>query len=226
MNRLQLVRRLHLECRITGSRPTTTLNQSGQIERLVSWIDTAWEDLQSLHSNWGWLRSSCSFATVAGRSTYTAAQCGVTDLGEWIQDSFRAYNTSAGINSEVPLGKIGYDTWRDTYLFGANRSTYSQPCEIAVTPDKSLAFGPITAAGHTILGDYFRAPSAMADDDEEPTGLPAEFHMLIVYMAMLDYGSAEVAAEVLDRGERKRKSLLGRLEIKYLPQIEFAGALC
>lgn len=226
MNRLQLVQRLHLECRMSGSRPSTTLNTSGQTERLVSWIDTAWQDLQTLHTNWDWLRTSCSFTTTEGRSSYTAAQCGVTDLGIWIPDSFRTYNTTAGINSETPLFEIGYDEWRDTYLFGANRSTYSQPCHIAVTPDKSLAFGPITDDGYTVLGDYFRAPTAMDEDSDEPTGLPTQFHMAIVYLAMIDYGAAEVAAEVIGRGEKKYKSLLSRLEIDYLPKLKFAGALC
>lgn len=227
MNRLQLVQRLHLECRMSGARPTTTQNVSGQTERLVSWIDTAWEDLQSLHTDWDWLRASCSFATVEGRSTYTAAQCGVDDLGEWIPDSFRTYNTAAGINSETPIFEMpgGYNAWRDTYLIGANRSTYSQPCHIAVAPDKSLAFGPITDDGNTILGDYFRAPRAMAADTDEPTGLPSQYHILLVYMAMTDYGAAEVAIEALTRGEKKRKSLLKRLELGDLPKLQFAGAL-
>jgi hypothetical protein len=228
VNRLQLVQRLHLECRMSGSRPLTTVSTTGQTERLVSWIDTAWQDLQTLHMNWGWKRASCSFTTTEGRTSYTAAQCGVTDLGEWIPDSFRSYNTAAGINSETPIFAMpgGYDDWRDTYLLGSNRSTYSQPIQLAVTPDKSLAFGPITDDGYTIVGDYFRAPTAMDEDGDEPTGLPAEYRMLIVYMAMLDYGAAEVAIEVLTRGEKKRKSLLKRLEMLYLPQLQWGGPLC
>lgn len=224
MNRLQLVQRLHLECGVSGARPATTINQSGEFGRLVAWIDAAWMDIQSAHQDWQWLRASCSFATVEGRSTYTAAQCGVTDLGMWVRDSFRVYNTTAGINSEIPLGFIDYEDWRNTYLLGANRSTYSQPREITIAPDKSLGFGPITAAGHTILGDYYRAPSEMAADADTPA-LPSQFHLAIVYRAMMHYGAFEAAPEVYQRGEKWYKTMLKRMELDRLPGLTFAGAL-
>ena len=57
MNRLQLVQRLALECGVSGD-ITTTINQTGEALRLVTWVDQGWENLQTEHDDWDWMRSS------------------------------------------------------------------------------------------------------------------------------------------------------------------------
>ena len=47
--------------------------------------------------------------------------------------------------------------------------------------------------GYTITGDYFRSPTEMVADGDLPTGLPAQFHMAIVYLAMTYYAGYEAA---------------------------------
>lgn len=225
MNFLQLVQRLASESG-AGS-PSTVVGQTGNNLRLVNWTNAAWMDIQSAHQDWNWLRTSLTpFATVAGQTTYspTAAPMSLTDFGMWDRDSFRVYETAAGIGSETFLTYRPYDIWRNTYLIGALRSTTSRPDTVTVTPDNSLGFGPITAAGYSIVGDYFKLPSEMAADATTPI-LPVQYHMAIVYRAMMFYGAFYSATEVFQRGEAEFNKMMLRMTADRMPDILMGGAL-
>lgn len=227
MNFLQLVQRLRSECGVSDTGPTTVVGQTGEYERLVNWVNAAWMDIQSAHQDWNWLRTSLTpFATVAGQTTYspTAAPMSLTDFGAWDRDSFRVYETAAGISSETFLTYQPYDLWRNSYLIGALRSTTSRPDIVTVAPDNSLGFGPITAAGYSIVGDYFKLPSEMSADTDIPV-LPTQYHMAIVYRAMMSYGAYFAAPEVYQRGETEFSKMMLRMTADRLPDILMGGTL-
>jgi hypothetical protein len=96
---------------------------------------------------------------------------------------------------------------------------------IAIGPDDSLNLGPPPTAGYTVTADYYVAPTAMDADDDEPTGLPLPFHMLIVYLAMTYYAAYESAPEVLDRGQAGYAPMMRRLERLHAQPVLMAGAL-
>lgn len=233
MNYLQLVQRLWMESGASGASPgpSTVVNQTGEYARLVTWINAAWQDIQTAHKDWGWMRATASFTTVAGQGEYTlgsgSGTVGVTAAthGMWARNTGRVYVTSVGTNSESFLdGDIDYDEWRDTYQFGANRVSSSRPNVVAISPAKSLCFGPVTAAGYTVTHDYFTAPVDLAADADIP-GAPAHFHMAIVWRALMMYGAFESASEVYDRGELEFGKLMRRMNADRVPEITFAGAL-
>lgn len=225
MNRLELVARLCSECGVANV-PTTTLAQTGEAGRLVNWIDSAWQDIQTAHQDWGWLRTSTSWVTVDGQSTYTTAQCGVADgtLGMWARDTFRNYPTAVGVTGEILMSWMGYDNWRDTYLYGGTRSTRSRPVEFAMGPNMSINLGPVPSSGYTMTADYFTAPVAMTTDTSTPA-LPVQYHMAIIYKAMMMYGGYESAPEVYQRGEIEFGKLMDRMTADRLPMVGFAGPL-
>lgn len=238
MNRLQLCQRLKLECADSGSITSTTA-QSGSNERIVTWIDQAWLEIQTRRPDWNWMRASAlldsasplSFTTVAGTARYPlgtgAGTTGITEaaFGSWVGGTFRCYLTATGVADEQELADRSYSYWRDTTMFNANRNVRTRPYEIAIAPDESLCLAPMPAAGYTITGDYQVAPSAMEDDEDEPTGLPARFHMLIVYLAMTSYGGRETAPEVTTRGAVMFDRMIRQLELLELPVTTLAGAL-
>lgn len=224
MNFLQLVARLNQEVGATDSAPATVLNQNLDIARLVSWINTAWMDIQGTNEDWEWMRSTASFTTVAGQATYTPTQCGLTNFGAWGRNTFRCYTTSVGVGSEQFLDYVDYEGWRNTYQFSTMRSQQTQPNVMTITPDKSIGLGPVPAAGYTILGSYYTVPSEMALDADIPA-LPTQFHMMIVYRAMMSYGAFESAAEVYQRGETEFKKMLRRLTMSRLPEVVTGGPL-
>ena len=236
MNQLQLVQRLQLECGVSGT-VTTAQNQIGSIGRLVTWINQAWDDIQTEHDDWIWMRSSallgggCSFVPPAGNPVNPlgtgAGTCGIpmSSFGKWEKNSFRCYTTSAGYINETFLDKIPFDTWRNAYMLGAMRNVQTRPVAIAFGPDESICLGPPPNGLYTIYGDYYVAPSAMVADTDVPALLPAQFHMIIVNKAMMKYGGYEAAPEVFQRGNQEYQLALDQLEALKVPQMSFAGAL-
>lgn len=227
MNFLQLCQRARIEFGATGTdlSPVTVVNQTGEMRRIVNWINAAWMDIQTAHQDWQWLRTSCNFPTVAGQALYApTTDIGLTDFGMWARDAFRCYDTAAGIKSEMFLGYLDYENWRDSYQYGAFRSVQTRPMVITVSPAKELGLGPVPAAGYTILGDYFKAPSEMVADADIPA-LPAQYHMAIVYRAMMFYGRFEAAGEVYQAGELEFTKMMRRMTADRMPEIRMGGTL-
>lgn len=236
MNYLTLSQRLIQECGVSGVL-STTANATGEFLRITSWINSAWNDLQTKHSDWWWMRSSVltgggvSFAPAAGVNYIPlgtgAGTVGVAadDFGQWAIDSFRCNTTTVGFLDETYLDPIEYDMWRNGYMYGALRTVQTRPVAVAIGPGKQICLGPSTNGNYTITGDYYRAPLQMASDTDVPTGLPLQFHMAIVYNAMMMYAGYEAASEVFQRGEAGYKRMMVELEANYAQKMYFAGAL-
>lgn len=231
MTFLELCQRMRQECGISGTGPSTVVSQTGNLKRIVDWVNTAWIDIQTTHQDWDWMRASASFPTVAAQAVYElgtgSGTVGVTaaTFGRWDRDTFRNYVTSTGTNSEVFMGFIHYDTWRDSYMYGAQRSTTTRPIDMSISPTKAIALGPPPTTGYTITGDYFYAPLDMTLDADVPA-LPAQFHMAIIYRAMMSYGAYEAAPEVYQRGELEFGKLMRRMTADRVPETIWGGALC
>jgi hypothetical protein len=131
----------------------------------------------------------------------------------------------AGLRSEIFMDYVPYEIWRDSYQYGALRSTTSRPIAITIAPDKSLGLGPIPIAGYTVVGSYYKVPSELALDADIPT-LPTQYHMAIVYRALMMYGMQEGASDAVQRGEYEFDRIMRRVAIDRLPDFRMAGSLC
>ena len=197
--------------------------------RLIDWTNEAWMYLQSFRPDWLWMRKSMSFPTSTLVPTYSIADMkaltpSFTDFGNWQPNTFRNYVTTVGQQSEIMMEHIGYESWRDTYAFGAPRFTSTRPLEVAIGPGQSLNLGPTPITGYTVSGDYFSVPTEMAADADTPA-LPTQFHMAIVYKAMMFYGASESATEVYQEGEVEFAKMLRGIADQQLNKISAGGAL-
>ena len=214
MNFLELVQRTAQECG-AASEPTTCQAQTGESLRFVNWVNTAWQELQTSCDNWGFMKSSylqgdpvagTTFTTTAGVYYYplgtTAGTTCMVDpdtFGKWDPYSFRCYTTSITNKSdETFLDLVSFDTWRNAYLYGALRQVETRPYVVAIGPDRAINIGPPSDGTYSIEGDYWVKPTLMSADADEPTGLPVEYQMMIVYRAMRKYAVFESAPEVLE----------------------------
>lgn len=233
MNFLQLVNRTRSECGIPAE-PLTTLQStlSRESGRFVDWVGQSWLDLQTQRADWQWMRQTFTFPTVATTATYTAADAGVTDLGTWLRGptAFRSYLTSAGVGGEqFMFDYLDYSDFLAANVIGTMRSTPGHPLEITVTPSGALQMWPVPDAIYTINGEYYRAPSALSADLDDPAsaanGLPARFHLLIVAYAMERYAAFEGATEVDARAKTDIRRLGGQLQQWGMAPVFSGGAL-
>lgn len=220
MNFLQLVNRTIQECAVSGGPITTVEDQTGEFLRIVDWVNQSWLELQLERPNWDFMRSSqllgggVSFATVAGQPEYQlgtgAGTVGVLadDFASWVPRSFRDQTTTSGVQDQIPLAWIGYDAWRDGYSMGAQQTVETRPVAIAVGPNNSICVGPWPTSVYTLTGDYYRAPAQMTTNASVPTGLPVQYHMGIVYQAMVFYGEYEEDGALIARAEKRNRRIM------------------
>lgn len=227
MNFLSLVQRLRSEAGVSGADPTTCQGQTGETLRLVRWINEAWFDIQNVHHDWFFLRGSFTFNTntVAAQQSYTPAQCGITNFGEWKKDSARIYAIGMGVSNEMILPYIGWDEFRNLYLYGNMRLTTQRPVLYTIDPQYNFVLGATPdTSGYTVDGEYFAVASYMVNDTDIPI-MPAQFHMAIVWRALMAYGLYEGASEAVDRGTAEFKTLMLRLQGRQLPTIVWGEPL-
>ena len=223
MTFLELCKQLVLESGIPGTGPTSTTGQSGEMARVVNWIQMAYREIQ-LRPGWEWMRTAFSFETVAEQGQYTIAEAGISDFSAWKPDSFRIYLTSAGVGSETLLTQSDYTSFRDYYLFNTRRTSYSRPIAIAVTPNKSLVLGLAPDDIYTVSGEYWKSPQALSGDSDTPD-MPDRFHMAIVYKALLSYGLFESAGEVIQRAQLLYGQYDSAMRADQQGEITLAGGL-
>lgn len=237
MTFLQLAQQGAINCGVSGA-ITTCQNPSGESGRIIQWINDAWNDIQTEHDDWTFMRSSALlgggavFATVAGQADYplgtNAGNCNVspTAFGKWDEYSFRNYSTATGFTNEMVMDPITFDQWRDSYMLGAMRNVQTRPVVIAIGPQQEVLVGPPSDGTWTVEGDFYFSPSQMSADSDTPTFLPQQFHMLIVYRVMkLKYGLYEAAGEVIQRGMQEHDRMISELEALRGQQIHRGKAL-
>jgi hypothetical protein len=223
MTFLQICQRLRQEAGVSGTGPTSVLNQTGEMKRIVDWVNTAWEDIQLSRTNWNWMRADFSFDTTLDDYDYTAAEAGIaTRFSMWDSDTIKSFRTSVGVSNEFELGELLYSRYRSIYLVGPQPS--GTPICFSVAPDKKLLLGPKPDGVFTVSGQYWKTPQVLAVDDDEPE-MPAEFHMLIVWKALEMYGYYEAASECVGRGQKYGNRYMNRLELNQLPDVMMAEPL-
>lgn len=239
MTFLQLAQRLQVESGSSGAAQTTVANATGEWQRMCNYIANAYIDLQNRRDDWLWMEQDVQFDTVAGQQEYppgttvftTPAGTGLPDFGSWKlssvsgDNSFRLWLKSAGVNNETFLSaSLNYDWFRDYYMFGAKRNTQARPISICVNPAKSLMLGLTPNDVYTVVGKYYQAPTLMTIDGDTPA-FPARYHMLLVWIALEQYGLYEPASEVIVKAQTNGKPLLMSLESEQLEEIEMPDPL-
>lgn len=230
MNFLQLTQRLARECGVSGTGPSSTLNQTGEAARLVEWVRSAWNEIQGLHDTWAWMRQPFAFNTTAGVGDYLPASTTntvtgqpLTDLRFWHKDTFRAQKVSIGVQDEQWLVEWEYQVFRNTYRF--NVQVNGRPVVFAQKPNgKAIMLGQIPDDVYQISGEYQTLPVSFAADTDVPA-IPEHLHLVIVYKAMQFYGLYESAGEVIQRGVAEYSRLLNQLEREQLEAVYLGNPL-
>lgn len=232
MTYLELCQRLRQETRYGSSGPTAVTGQTGLHLDCVNWIADSYVQLQN-RTVWRWLRKQFTLTTTASDATYAFGDCtdvstasAISRFKAWLVDDPanppHCYLQSAGAGTETVMSYIPYEAFRYMYELGTHAE--GQPTHISVDPADNIVVGPTPDDVYVITGEYHRSAQVLAANGDTPE-MPSDYHMLIVYTAMEDMGFAEVAEEILQRSNVKRRRLLRQLETVQAPRLYMAGPL-
>lgn len=227
---LALCQDVHRECGASGTAPTGVTSQTGEANRIVSWVKQSWIEIQNSKNNWRWMRSRFTVNTVADDDTYAYADCTdtidsavISRFARWYPSEFKCYLTSAGVGSEIWLTEKQWDDFRPLWKIGTQTS--SHPADVAIDPQENFVLGPKPSAVYTVTGDYQKGPQSLTADADIPE-MPTRFHALIQYEAMRKYAVFNAAPEVWAEVQDQAAMMVRDLEASQLPPLNFGDPLC
>lgn len=218
MTFLELVQRLHQEAGMSGTSPTTVLTPVGETKRAVAWILSAYDSIQNERKGWAFLIDDFSFATIGAQQEYDPTDATIItdqDLSSWVLESVKVYSAAADENF------LGYATWRDfndLYKISSFRTSTGRPSVFSITPAKKMALWPIPDAVYTVNGQYRKKVGTMTLDASEPI-FPGEYHMAIVWRALMLYAGYEEAQTVYAHASGEYNKLMVAMRRDQLPPI-------
>ena len=219
MNRLELVKRLSREAGVNQSGPSSTLNQTGEYLRLVDWIDTAYDNVQTTHATWQFLRKEFTLSLTAGVAEYAPSL--IVDFAEWIDDDLRVYQQAS---DEQIIEYVPWELFRLGYLIGTQRNQTGRPSIFTIKPDETIVFFPIPNNSFTCKGEYYQTPDVMTNDASEPI-FPVRFHLAILWRALMLYGAYSQEPDKYSVGQSEYKVAMRGLEKSQLPHITWGEPL-
>jgi hypothetical protein len=196
---------------------------TGDDLRIFNWVNWAARDIFLSREDWRWRRGAATLASTAA-SVNAASAFGLTDFASWLPANNiykpSAYRVSDGANMEQALMYLTYDDFRQRFSVGAQTPGAVQYW--SVSPSEEFLLGPQPDAAHFVRADYVKDYTAMALDADEPT-MPARFHPLIVWRALMEYGGFDAAGEVYQRAERNYNMGYPKLAQSQLEAPSFAA---
>jgi len=216
MTFIEICQRVRSEARISGTGPTSVLNQQGQMSDIVRWVQEAYEYVQNHNDNWGFLRKEFYATLTGGLNSYTPNNMGIPDASEWVAGSFRLKYG----DSEQFMTQVDYPVFRDNYMIGPLRTQQAAiPTIITVTPDSTLIVFPTPANQNACLyGEYIRRPAQLVANTDVPI-FDSKHHMVIVWKAVMSWASSMQSEGDYNDAENKFRMAMFRMERQYNPPV-------
>ena len=212
---------------VSGTNPTAVASQTGRLLKIVEWTAQAYVLIQNLHADWRWMQKTFSGTTSDGAGQYTPASWSIDDHRDWLRDDrvtgyqpHTIYLTATGVSGEGTLREISWQQWRTSYGRGSQTNNY--PSEYAISPAGEFSLGPIPDDDYTVSGEYRQAAVVLAADADTPA-MPAAFHDIIVWQAIMLLAEFDEAVEQRAAAILKRNALLEDLQRDQLPTVSLGG---
>lgn len=204
MNLLEMAQRLHSESLQTTAAPTSVTGASARNARLFNRLAYAWTELQN-ERIWRWMRVTTDVAVTIGQQTYSDSDLSLSRFGRWRTED-ETYCPIMYIdgapNTRWPLQYDHLDTFRQDWVYIDHGN--SQPIAWSIDEQDRFLVGPKPAAAYKLRAEYWMSPTELADDADEPD-MPAKFHMLLVWRALVDLAKTDAKPELVAMAEENHR---------------------
>jgi hypothetical protein len=211
MNYLALLQRLHSETLRTTAAPTVVTGGSERNQRLANAIGDAWAEVQS-ERDWKWMRVTTDAPLTAGLQTYAAATLGIgSRFGRWRHEdeTYCPMMYLAGSPNTIwSLTQWDLDNFRHLYIYRTQGN--STPVAFAIDETQQFLVGPAPSDAYMLRAEYWMEPSTLVEATDSPD-MPARFHMLLVWRALMSIARSDAAPELLNRAEFEYGNLHDKL---------------
>lgn len=215
------------------NQPATLTGISGRLLSMKMWADEAWGRIQSSRSDWRWMKREFSGSTLTGeqRYAYDAMSIPTDTFSKWLVNEyhpnhgafdFTITDPALGDSDEQPLFYRHFDDLRRGEL--RNPMVSQKPHIISIDWENKLVLYPTPDKAYTIKGAYAQAPTRLSADTDVP-GMPAEFHDLIAYEALVHLVVFDEAPTQMAAWEAYRRRRYKELVNHQTPAIRSGGPL-
>ncbi len=229
---LELGQQLHQEVDLAGEGPTTLQSVTGENRDTANWTIRACRDIDNRHL-WRYLRRTATLTLTASVDTYaystftdTTDAAAISRFKKWHledrRDPPKIYTTSSGVGNERWLTYIPWESFKTIYKIGTQND--GPPAHITRDPNDQIVVGPSPDVAYTLTIDYNMSAQTLSADADVPE-MPAHFHDLIVYRAMMKYGMQQSAPEIVAWAQTESRRVMRKLENEQLPKIRKAGPM-
>ena len=220
MNFLKLCQRVRESSGVTDSGPTSVLNQTGKLGRIVSFVRQADLDIQNEAPDFRFLWRSVSGATIPNLAIYNPADFGITDVSRLSLNQLKEIE----IDDNFKLTLLEWDAFkRETE--GRNITSFGgRPALATVNPEGKIKVFPSAAKAHNVNVEYYRTPKAL-ENNTDVSLIPERFHEIIVQQALIYYGQFEQDPEIINTATLLYSTLLGGLFESELPRPHVSGTM-
>lgn len=219
MNYIALVNRTKQESGRSGGNLATVVGAAGDDLLICNWVAASWAKIQRLTHEWRWMRATVLASVVANQVTQDPATMlvqpanllPITDLRIFYpqtEDYQLTLLDPASPAGEFSLSFVDFPLFRAMYVVG--QQTAAAPRHWSISPQNKLLLGPKPGIAYHVRFDYRTAPSVLALDANIP-GMPEEYHLAIVFGALMSLASFDNAPEVYVRAKDEYRELMSHL---------------
>jgi hypothetical protein len=206
---LELCVKYRSELGIPGTGPVTTVNQTGELARVVSDIQDADLDIKKQWQDWKFLWAQFTANTIVGANWLTTLKPSMLSL--WDTDSVWL---DKGTVNGTKLDYVDYDEWKNNQASGEVFQDF--PTDFTELPSGEIRIFPFADTVQSFTADYWKKGERLSSDSEISV-IPEEYHRIIVVRAKLIYAEREDAPEIMAGASAEYDSMMSGLEASYLP---------
>lgn len=193
--------------------------------KIVNWVNTAWELIQSSRNDWEFLVGEFQKTLTIGKRRYTPAELTMTRFSNWLTDAdgympLSIYETALGTANENELRLIDFVHWREAYDRGATQQT--RPTCYAISRSRELCFGDTPDKAYTIRGEYRKTPQVLAVNSDVPD-CPVEYHQVIIWRALMLLGDHDEAPITIAAAQAKMNTMFSSMVQRCTPSPSLKG---
>ena len=201
-----------------GTLPSTVVGQTGELRRIVSWMQKVWLKVQGERFyDWMW---ELATITIPVGQNYVAQSIAE---GRYIHDS--AFQPVASSDGKW-MSYVRWSDWRqtydDVYIAGQNSAT-----AWTIRPDQAIVVNatPTVASGVFVFYvERYQNPTKLVNDGDTP-GLPEDLVDILVQMALIRYANYDEAGAMRSTADAEVAALQRKINDRCQPTLSIGGTL-